>query len=226
MARAVDRVYRLLGLIYPWKDIGAARYAIEHGEPRLRASALEYVDNLLDPAASQAPDAARGRRADRREGAPGERRAQDATPRCRRNAAAAHQRRRPDRRRGGDRSRRGAEALDPGGRYRVRARAPGREGLVRVRSRLLGTRSAPPPGEQTPRPLDRAAARGAACGTPAPPAGVRLGIDRRAVPNRRQRTPDPVRERTHPLSGRRRSRAASVHARRHGDREGRRRGCA
>ena len=34
-------------LIYPWKDIGAARYAIEHGETRLRASALEYVDNLL-----------------------------------------------------------------------------------------------------------------------------------------------------------------------------------
>ena len=49
MARAVDRVYRLLGLIYPWKDIGAARYAIEHGDARLRASALEYVDNLLTP---------------------------------------------------------------------------------------------------------------------------------------------------------------------------------
>ena len=62
MARAVDRVYRLLGLIYPWKDIGAARYAIEHGEARLRASALEYVDNLLSSAAPQAPDAARRRR--------------------------------------------------------------------------------------------------------------------------------------------------------------------
>jgi ATP:ADP antiporter, AAA family len=49
MARAVDRVYRLLGLIYPWRDIGAARYAIEHGDARLRASALEYVDNLLAP---------------------------------------------------------------------------------------------------------------------------------------------------------------------------------
>ena len=49
MARAVDRVYRLLGLIYPWKDIGAARYAIEHGDARLRASAFEYIDNLLTP---------------------------------------------------------------------------------------------------------------------------------------------------------------------------------
>ena len=77
MARAVDRVYRLLGLIYPWKDIGAARYAIEHGDARLRASALEYIDNLLNSAAAQALDAARGRRADRREGAAGQRRAQD-----------------------------------------------------------------------------------------------------------------------------------------------------
>jgi AAA family ATP:ADP antiporter len=49
MARAVDRVYRLLGLIYPWRDIGAARYAIEHGDARLRAGALEYLDNLLPP---------------------------------------------------------------------------------------------------------------------------------------------------------------------------------
>ena len=226
MARAVDRVYRLLGLIYPWKDIGAARYAIEHGDATVARQRPRVRRQPSHSAASQAPDAARGRRADRREGAPGERRAQDATARCRRNAAAAHQRRRPNCGRGGDRSRRGAEALDPGERYRVRARAPGRERLVRVRSRLLGTRSVPPPGEQAPQPLDRAAARGAACGTPAPHAGVRVGLGRRAVPNRRKRAPDPVRERTHPLSGRSRSRAASVHARRHGDREGRRRGCA
>jgi hypothetical protein len=31
------------------EDIGAARYAIEHGDARLRASALEYLDNLLAP---------------------------------------------------------------------------------------------------------------------------------------------------------------------------------
>ena len=47
MARAVDHVYRLLGLMFSWKDIGAARYAIEHGDARLRASGLEYVDALL-----------------------------------------------------------------------------------------------------------------------------------------------------------------------------------
>ncbi|OFW19202.1 MAG: hypothetical protein A3H97_23805 [Acidobacteria bacterium RIFCSPLOWO2_02_FULL_65_29] len=47
MARAGDRVYRLLGLVYPWKDIAAARYAIEHGDARARASGIEYVDNIL-----------------------------------------------------------------------------------------------------------------------------------------------------------------------------------
>ena len=45
--RTVDRIYRLLGLLYPWKDIAAARWAIEHGDNRARASALEYLDNLL-----------------------------------------------------------------------------------------------------------------------------------------------------------------------------------
>ncbi len=47
LARAVDRMFRLLGLIYPWKDIAAARYTIDHGDARKRASAIEYIDNLL-----------------------------------------------------------------------------------------------------------------------------------------------------------------------------------
>jgi CRP-like cAMP-binding protein/HEAT repeat protein len=47
MARGVDRVYRLLGLVHPWKEIATARYAIEHGDARSRASAVEYVDNIL-----------------------------------------------------------------------------------------------------------------------------------------------------------------------------------
>ena len=34
----LDRIYRLLGLIYPWKDIAAARWTIEHATPaRVRA---------------------------------------------------------------------------------------------------------------------------------------------------------------------------------------------
>lgn len=48
ISRTVDRLYRLLGLLYPWKDISAARWAIEHGEPRIKASAAEYLDNLLE----------------------------------------------------------------------------------------------------------------------------------------------------------------------------------
>jgi AAA family ATP:ADP antiporter len=47
MSREIDRVYRLAGLIYPWKDIADARWAIERGGARARASALEYLDNLL-----------------------------------------------------------------------------------------------------------------------------------------------------------------------------------
>ncbi len=47
MERAMDRLYGLLGLIYPWKDMVAARWTIQHGEGRSRASATEYLDNML-----------------------------------------------------------------------------------------------------------------------------------------------------------------------------------
>lgn len=47
IARTVDRIYRLLALIYPPRDIAAARWTLEHGDSRRRASALEYLDNLL-----------------------------------------------------------------------------------------------------------------------------------------------------------------------------------
>lgn len=47
MKRGVDRIYRLLTLLYPWKDIAAARHAIERGEARSQAGALEYLDNVL-----------------------------------------------------------------------------------------------------------------------------------------------------------------------------------
>ncbi len=47
LARAQDRIFRLLGLRYAWSDIAAARYSLEHGDGRARAAALEYLDNLL-----------------------------------------------------------------------------------------------------------------------------------------------------------------------------------
>jgi AAA family ATP:ADP antiporter len=47
MQRALDRVYELLGLIYPWKDVAAARWTLEHGDGRAKAAATEYLDNML-----------------------------------------------------------------------------------------------------------------------------------------------------------------------------------
>jgi AAA family ATP:ADP antiporter len=47
MERTKDRIFRLLGLIYPWKDIEAARWTLQHGDARSRASASEYLDNVL-----------------------------------------------------------------------------------------------------------------------------------------------------------------------------------
>ncbi len=47
MKRGMDRIYRLLGLLYPWKEIAAARHTMEHGGTRSRAHALEYLDNTL-----------------------------------------------------------------------------------------------------------------------------------------------------------------------------------
>jgi AAA family ATP:ADP antiporter len=45
--RTLDRLYRLLGLLQPAEDFDAVRNAIEHGDPRRRAAALEYLDNVL-----------------------------------------------------------------------------------------------------------------------------------------------------------------------------------
>jgi ATP:ADP antiporter, AAA family len=47
MERIRDRIYRLLALIYPWRDIAAAEWTMRHGESRTRASASEYLDNIL-----------------------------------------------------------------------------------------------------------------------------------------------------------------------------------
>ncbi len=45
--RTLDRTFRLLGLLYSWKDISAARYSLERGDARRRSAALEYLDNTL-----------------------------------------------------------------------------------------------------------------------------------------------------------------------------------
>jgi ATP:ADP antiporter, AAA family len=50
MGRTADRIYRLLSLLYPWRDIAAVRHTIEHGDARARAETIEYLDNTLEGA--------------------------------------------------------------------------------------------------------------------------------------------------------------------------------
>jgi CRP-like cAMP-binding protein len=47
LARGLDRIFRLLALVHPWRDVTAARLAVEKGDARGRAGALEYLDNQL-----------------------------------------------------------------------------------------------------------------------------------------------------------------------------------
>jgi HEAT repeat protein/CRP-like cAMP-binding protein len=47
MDRTKDRIFRLLALVYPWRDIAAAQWTLTHGDSRGRASASEYLDNVL-----------------------------------------------------------------------------------------------------------------------------------------------------------------------------------
>jgi ATP:ADP antiporter, AAA family len=45
--RACDRIFRLLGMIYPPADIAAVKNALAQSDTRLRSGAVEYLDNLL-----------------------------------------------------------------------------------------------------------------------------------------------------------------------------------
>ncbi len=71
MARSRDRVWRLLATLYSPADMDAARAAIEGRDARPRASALEYLDNVLEggvrrlvmPLLDDMPDEERVRRA-------------------------------------------------------------------------------------------------------------------------------------------------------------------
>jgi ATP:ADP antiporter, AAA family len=47
MQRMNNRTYLMLSLIYPYRDINAARWTLEHGDTRSRANASEYLDNVL-----------------------------------------------------------------------------------------------------------------------------------------------------------------------------------
>ena len=47
LERALDRIYRLLGLLHSPTDVLAARVAVESGDVNTRARGLEYLDNVL-----------------------------------------------------------------------------------------------------------------------------------------------------------------------------------
>ena len=47
LKRTLDRIYRELGLLYPWKDVAAARRTIETGDAHARANAVEFMDTLM-----------------------------------------------------------------------------------------------------------------------------------------------------------------------------------
>ena len=47
LERILDRIYRLAGVLHEVGDIAAARHAIERGDRKRRAHAIEYLDNLL-----------------------------------------------------------------------------------------------------------------------------------------------------------------------------------
>ncbi|HUE85194.1 MAG TPA: Npt1/Npt2 family nucleotide transporter [Vicinamibacterales bacterium] len=48
--RAVDRMFRLLGMLYSPEDVNAVRIALTSADSRLRSGAIEYLDNLLQTA--------------------------------------------------------------------------------------------------------------------------------------------------------------------------------
>ena len=47
VARTREQLFLLLSLIYPWREIRAARWAIETGDRVHHANAVEYLDNIL-----------------------------------------------------------------------------------------------------------------------------------------------------------------------------------
>lgn len=47
-ARAINRVFNLIGLIYSQGDVAAVRHALNDSDARMRARAIEYLDNILE----------------------------------------------------------------------------------------------------------------------------------------------------------------------------------
>ncbi len=142
LERTLDRVYRLLALLYPWKDVAAARYTIRHGDGRGRSGAIEYLDNLLGgavrknvmPIIEDSPVDEKVRRAYA---------ILKTVPRTtRRHGRRARARQRSDRRRRGHSFHRAAAVVVAERPARIFAGASTRSRLVRVRGGVVEPRRA------------------------------------------------------------------------------------
>ena len=175
MTRLRNRIFKLLTLLYPPADIDAARWTLEHGDARGRSSASEYLDNILSgplrkqvlPVLEDMPREERVRRGNvllkTRPRDVEETLLQLINDDDPVTAAAAID------------VVRDAEDVEPRRRRRARARASGREGLVRVRSGVVDARRAAHAGRAPARAVARAAAGGRARRAPAAAAALCVG---------------------------------------------------
>ena len=197
--RTVDRIYRLLGLIYPLKDILAARWSLENGDPRIKASAAEYLDNTLDsnlrkrimPVLEELPIEEKVKRANTilktrvRD-------AEDSVAQLVHDedqivAAAAIQ----------FVDARGLWNLADDLEYILEHRDVTR--LLCLRGRVVGPRGPPPVGRRARLAMARAVAGRRARRSAAPPAALPVHVDRRDVPGRGDGPAGAPRERPHAL---------------------------
>jgi AAA family ATP:ADP antiporter len=166
MGRARSRVFLLLGLLHSPREVSAAQWAIERGDAKARGARP----------AGQHP-------------------AEHAHPQRRGVAARADQRRGPDGGGRGDPPRRTDANVVAGRRHRVRARAPRRPRLVRVRGGVMGVGRTPHACRTPPRAVARAATRRRVRFPPRRAAALRAHVGRRAVPPRRRQSAGAARAR-------------------------------
>ena len=205
MARTKDRIYRLLALIYPWRDIAAAQWTLRQrrlAQPRQRVR-VPRQHPRPGSCASASCRCSRSCRVDekvRRGNVLLKTRPRDVEETLLQLindedqvvAAAAID------------AARAAQDVGARRRHRARARASRRARLVRLRGGVVGAGREPDAGRTPPRAVARAAAGRGARGAAARAAAVRVGQRRRAVPHRRRRAPGPPRPGQRPARGRRR----------------------
>ena len=215
-ARARERVFFMLALLYPRRDVMAARWELEHGDARAKASACEYLDNVLSGPL-------------RRQLMP---MLEELTDEERVTKGNVILRTRPRDVEetlliliNSDDEVVSAAAIDLVGRLELRSLVddldhvlapPRRARLARLRGGVVDAGRPAPAGLEAARAVARAAAQRRDRQPPAGDPPLRLGRDRRAVPDRAHRPAGPARSRPHALRSRRAAVARPPPARRPG----------